>query len=100
MHRFSQSLKNKTSSKDPWDHSGSMTINSFTSKAGELNGSNGNLTPDLDSSGDRAQDKGRLFSKSEKFLGSKDLEVSEGDEDAESSEKDDGEGEQAGSDSG
>lgn len=66
-----------------------MTINSPTSKGGELYGSNGNLTPDIDFSGDKGQnpDKGQLFSKSEKFLGIKDLEVSEGDEDDESSEK-------------
>jgi hypothetical protein len=66
-----------------------MTINSPTSKGEELYGSNGNLTPDIDSSSDKGQkpDKGRLFSKSEKFLGINDLEVSEGDEDDESSEK-------------
>lgn len=66
-----------------------MTINSPTSKGGELYGSNGNLTPDIDSSCDKGQhpDKPRLFSKSEKFLGCKDLEVSEGDEDDEISEK-------------
>lgn len=95
MHKFSQSVKNKTSTKDPWDHTSSITTNSPTSKGTQLYGSNGNLTPDLDSSGDRgqvqAQDKNKLFSKSEKFLGSKDLEVSEGDEDDESSGTNDGE---------
>jgi hypothetical protein len=89
MHKFSQSVKNKTSSTHPWDNSASMTIYSPTSKGGELYGSNGNLTPDIDSSCEKGQhpDKPRLFSKSEKFLGCKDLEVSEGDEDDESSEK-------------